>query len=541
MTLSDALLDATVYGVVRKPPALPLPPRERSHLLAELGPASHGLYLLVRDTVDELERVIGWGLLYYPPDDREILAGRFDALAACIRRLPARLQERLVAFPVEELGEREPLRGEVEFYFDSIARMVTRDLERLESATLQLASGALSSAEDTERLCELAADLKGKFASAIMGATAALVAAGRWQTLDAEVILFPERAEDARLSRELATALRAMVDWLAELYERVPLARIVARWREGQRADQYAFSDLVVLRGHLGSLLREGARRALYSGDYHQIRWREVRLAERLDELERLHRDTWAVSLGVAADRIVEHLARFETLVSEIAALLDVNQLSRLIGADAVQRLRTQPKGESLEPSVGLAHFVAHDDLQIFCRMLLGSVERRGALVGSAPQSAPTTAARPEHGNRSGSAPRAPERAPAPPALPPQEQAALVAELRTRLAAQLNAQSSNWNSFRMVRRMFERHGRVPDEMFRAAQPFVEELLSTILPELRQLAPYRGLTVEHVERLEGTCRSLVIPADGGPLESAVQQRLERLQRFLDALRMVLEMG
>ena len=195
---------------------------------------SHGLYLLVRDTVDELERVIGWGLLYYPPDDRGILAGRFDALAGCIRRLPARLKERVAAFPLEESGEREPLRGEVEFYFESIGRMVDRDLERLEAANLRLASGELATAEDVERLCELAADLKGKFASAIMGATAALVALGRWQSFDAEVVLFPERAEDARLSRELATALRAIVDCLAELYERVPLARIVARWREGQ-------------------------------------------------------------------------------------------------------------------------------------------------------------------------------------------------------------------------------------------------------------------------------------------------------------------
>ena len=93
----------------------------------------------------------------------------------------------------------------------------------------------------------------------------------------------------------------------------------------------------------------------------------------------------------------------------------------------------------------------------------------------------------------------------------------------------------------MVRRMFERHAGFLT-MLRASQPFIEELSSRrCYLDLRRLAPYRGLTVEHVERLEGTCHSLVTPADGSPLESAVQQRLERLQRFLDALRTVLEMA
>ena len=63
-------------------------------------------------------------------------------------------------------------------------------------------------------------------------------------------------------------------------------------------------------------------------------------------------------------------------LITELAALLDVGQLQALIGDAVVQRLRAGARGDGgrVEP---LAALLAHDDLRLFCGMLLGAVQRR--------------------------------------------------------------------------------------------------------------------------------------------------------------------
>ncbi len=524
-----------------------VPPEELRALLGALSPAGRALYTAVRTMVDELERAISWGLLYYPPDDLGILAGRLQALTQSIRRLHGRLATCLPAFPAEDPGPGgDPLRAEVEFYFDSVLRMIDKDLGRLEAATLALDPAHPPAAEALEQLCELAADLKGKFSSSIMSATVALVAQGRWTSAQIEPVLFPEKADEARRSRELADHLRAIVDWLAELTQRLPLAEIVQRWKGGERADQYAFSDLVVLRGHLGTLLRERTRRALYSGDYYQIRLRETQLAERLNELEWLHRRTWTGSAASAADRIANELPRLIQLVREIAAVIDVEQLTAIVGEKTVLRLRAQV-GISAAPHADapfdpIVPLLAHDDLRLFFNMLLGAVQRRAALAesdrlssaGTAP-----TAVRPLPLPVRAPVPSAAPAAPAPAPLSAAQQALLVQDLRRRLSALQGAQSVRWNDFRLVQHMLERHRRMPDEMTRGARPFIEELHTVIVPDLKRLAPYRGLTIELVDRLDGTCRALL--ADQGltaMADTTPLQRLERLQRFLDALQAVM---
>jgi len=510
----------------------PPPPATREKLLAALTPACRELHHEIRRTVDELERAVSWGLLYYPPDDLGILAGRLQALVSCIRRLPERLAPCIEAFPEEaEAGGPEPARDEVVFYFDGVQRMLEKDLLRMEATVQSLEGQTAATPDEVERLCELAADLKGKFESSIMSATAALVTQGRWQSLAVEAVLFPEKAEEGRRSRELAASLRGIVEWFAELGERVPFAEIVARWREGQRADQYAFSDLVVLRGQLGTLLRERTRRGLYSGDYHQIRQRETRIAERLNELEWLHRRTWSVTAGRAAELIGAELPRLEQLIAELAALLDVEQLAVLVGAPQINRLRASAHAES-GPVEPLAALLRHDDLRLFCGMLLGAVQRRAVLAQTAaaapepptPQSAPAPAPRSAPATRS--------------KLSAAQKATLVEDLRRRLVALQSAQNPRWNAFRMVVRMFDRHGRMPDEMVRGTHPFLEELLTVLIPDLHRLAPYHGITGEVVTRLEATCRGLVASAEALPGEMPLLQRLERVQRFLDALQGVL---
>jgi len=527
----DALSLTPSAAQAARPAELAAPPATREKLLVALTPASRELHHEIRRSVDELERAVSWGLLYYPPDDLGILAGRLEALVSCIRRLPERLAPCIDAFPEEaEAGGPEPARDEVVFYFEGVERMLEKDLVRMESTVQDLAGQTTASPDEVERLCELAADLKGKFESSIMSATAALVTQGRWPSLAVEAVLFPEKAEEGRRSRELAASLRGIVDWFAELGERVPFAEIVARWREGQRADQYAFSDLVVLRGQLGTLLRERTRRGLYSGDYHQIRQRETRIAERLNELEWLHRRTWSVTAGRAAELIGAELPRLEQLIAELAALLDVEQLTALVGAPQINRLRASAHADA-GPVEPLAALLLHDDLRLFCGMLLGAVQRRAVLAQTAPA--------PE--------PRAAEPAPAPPPrsasagrsrLSAAQKATLVEDLRRRLVALQSPQNPRWNAFRMVVRMFDRHGRMPDEMVRGTHPFLEELLTVLVPDLHRLAPYHGITVEVVTRLEATCRGLLASAEALPGEMPLLQRLERVQRFLDALQGVL---
>jgi hypothetical protein len=448
----------------------------------------------------------------------------------------------LPGFPVEETAAGvEPAREEVEFYFHAVFRTCERDLARLESAVVEFDPRVPVAAEKVERLCELAADLKGKFASSLMAATAALLAHTRWPNLAVEGVLFPETLEEGRLSRELEATLEGIVAWLAELPARVPLAAIVERWRQGQRADQYVFSDLVVLRGQLGSLLREEGRRALYSGDYHQIRQRELQLAERVNELEWIHRHTWAVPTRQAAELIRAELGRLEQLVSEIAALVDAEQLASLVGESAFKRLRSQMPAPSAQAPGTLATLLAHEDLRVYCNMLLGAVRRRAALAPPA-AGAPAAAATPPAAARAAPAAPEPPSRPAASRLTPSQQITLVTDLHRRLAALQGPQNAHWRSFHMVLRMFARHGRLPDEMLHSSQPFVEELLTVVVPGVRRLAPYRGLTPELVDRLEATCQSLLArPGESAASDSSPFQRLERLQRFLDALGSVLERG
>ncbi len=527
----DALSMAPPPAQAARQAELPAPPSTREKLLAALTPACRELHHEIRRSVDELERAVSWGLLYYPPDDLGILAGRLDALVGCIRRLPERLALCMPAFPEEtQVGGPEPPRDEVGFYFDAVQRTLEKDLARMESTVERLAGETAAPPDEVERLCELAADLKGKFESSIMSATAALVTQGRWQSLAVEAVLFPEKSEEGRRSRELAASLRGIVDWFAELGERVPFAEIVARWREGQRADQYAFSDLVVLRGQLGTLLRERTRRGLYSGDYHQIRQRETRIAERLNELEWLHRRTWSVNAGRAAELIGAELPRLEQLTAELAALLDVEQLAAIIGERQITRLRASAHAES-GPVDPLAALLLHDDLRLFCGMLYGAVQRRAVLAESA-HSAPEPPAAVHSAPAPRSTPAARSR------LSAAQKATLVEDLRRRLAALQSPQNPRWNAFRMVARMFDRHGRVPDEMVRGTHPFLEELLTVLIPDLHRVVPYRGLTAEVVTRLEATCRGLAASTDALPGELPLQQRFERVQRFLDALQGVL---
>jgi hypothetical protein len=119
------------------------------------------------------------------------------------------------------------------------------------------------------------------------------------------------------------------------------------------------------------------------------------------------------------------------------------------------------------------------------------------------------------------------------PAADPRVVLARVHAVLADLQAPTNA---HWSSFRMTHRLLEKHARIPLSMFHAIHPFLEEILLRLVPDLKSIAPYKGLTEATVGWLEAVCRELR-GSDPEPAQLAgeVPQKLERILRVLDALR------
>ncbi|HXT20727.1 MAG TPA: hypothetical protein VN923_08265, partial [Thermoanaerobaculia bacterium] len=371
-------------------------PSDRDSLLEQILPERQKLYRLVRRMLDELDEAAPWEQLYYPPDDGETFLGMTTALLGVVEQIPQRTRElvELLSLAAPDEETRRTLE-EAEFYFAGIHSMCAHDLGRLRTLLAPHAAPDAPPLSPAQRnfLCEVAADLKGKYASALMGATASIVAEGTWTGVEVEPVLFPEKAEEFRRNVELVRALRRTLDAIGELQAAVPFGELLERWRAGARVDPYALADLATFRGILGRLLKRDLRRGFYSGDYHQIQRREAALAKRAAALEATHHRTW----GEPADApgAAEAYAQLGGLTLEVAALLDVAVLEQLLGARAVKDLRMAASAEAaahdegrkrrthlpaeLEPLVPL---LAGEDLKSFLALLLGSVLKRASLAG---------------------------------------------------------------------------------------------------------------------------------------------------------------
>ena len=575
--LSNGLVDdepdewSTGPGIAASAP-MPPPPASRDEVLARVGPVKRAVYVLVRQCADDFEKAAPWELLYYPPDDPGALLAMVGSLVTAIKVVPKKVDVLLKKLPAGESGN-EPTREDVGFLLHGIHRMVAHDIKRLEGILAPVRDRGADlppTLDERGTLSELSADLKGKYASALMGAAASLIGEGQWNGVELEPILFPEKAEEFRCTRELMVSLREAVTAIRQLPEQIPFPQIVERWRGGARVDQYALADLSSLRGRISRLLKERSRRALYSGDYHQISRREVLLSQRINELERLHQQTWAIQspsqAPVEAPDLGTVCARLVQLTLEMAAVLDANILKALIGEKKVNGLRGRVAAKGAAPGPAqadgldaLVPLLAEDDLRIFFEMLLTAVQRRASLSVQEPAPAPEAPAvspsppaplpspspqtadellsplpdfpeaeprpRPMH------APRAPER--------PADPLQAIARIRTKLEAIQAPTNSSWNNFRLTQRMLEKHSRLPGAMFHSIDPFLQEIADHLVPDLKLIAPYKGLTPEAVQRLETVCRELC-GTDPSPADMAaeVPRKLERILRFLDALRAVL---
>lgn len=570
-------------------------PSDRDSLLEHVLPERQKLYRLVRRMLDELDEAAPWEQLYYPPDDGEAFLGMTAALLGVVEQIPGRTRElvELLSLAAPDDETRRTLE-EAEFYFAGIHSMCAHDLGRLRALVAPHARPEAPPLTLAQRnfLCEVAADLKGKYASALMGATASIVGEGTWTGVEVEPVLFPEKAEEFRRNAALARSLRRTLDAIGELQAAVPFHELRERWRARSRVDPYALADLATFRGILGRLLQRDLRRGFYSGDYHQIQRREAALATRAAALEATHHRTWAEPAD--APGIAEAYADLERLTLEVAALLDVALLEELVGARAVKDLRMAAAAETtaheqgrerrthlqpqLEPLVPL---LAGEDLKTFLALLLGSVLKRASLAGHestaelqpgasavlhiepprtrAPREAP---AKPER-ERAASSPRAQQRdksrldATSPPfedALPAIDEVVVTqsstrattatadaastaaGERRRETLEQLLAvlqslqsqENPHWSSFRMLQRLLERHARIPPSIVQGAHPFVYSVLNSLVPQLELAASFDAVPQEARRRLVECCTALT--ADGLSPDQMVDEVPAHLARL-----------
>ncbi len=599
-------------------------PSTREQILSRVAPARIAVYEMVRESVDEFEKTAPWRLLYYPPEEPEAFIGLLDSLVTVIQGIPKRVAATLKKIPEGSPtaeSDDEPTREDVRFMFSGIHHMVEHDLKRIEKTLAPVkerGTGVPATQEERQLLCELSADLKGKYASSMMGAAASLIAQGLWNGVEIEPILFPEKAEEFRNTRELVDLLQEVTAAIKQLPGQVHFVELVSGWQRGIRADQYALADLPSLRGKIAKLLKERTRRALYSGDYHQISRREILLSERINELETLHQKTWSTTEHGGGQDLAPTYARLVQLTLEVAAVLDVTILKELLGDKKVEGLRarvmavkSRPAPTASTPGQGLDSLIpllAEDDLRIFLELLLGAVSRRASLSVTMREAEPeppapplpsppppTKAVKPAKPVK----PVAPIPPPAPEPLPELEDWMLpppipeyqppsavssyqsspvpepsvemwsyptamdwvqnepepppppptaddlmpranlrpalkmVSDLLTELLAPAN---SNLSSFRMTQRLLSKHARIPVAMFQSIQPYLKEVQERLVPALKQITPFRGITEEAVTKLDGYCTELRRPnLSPAELKDDVPKKMERLVRFLEALR------
>ena len=384
-------------------------------VLDQVEPFRCRLYAEVRSILDSLEEATPWSELYYPPDDLAAFLSFEEGFLSVVDTAPGRLngviEELLAECPPPEGESEDETRSaleEAEFFFRGIEVMVNRDVQRLRQRLDGVQRfGAETAVSQRERvyLSELTSELKGKYSSALMGAAASLVGEGRWSGVEAEELLFPEKRAEHRRNRELLETLELVLQETRSIGERVELTKLRERWLAGERNDQYALTDLVAFRGVLGQLLKRRRRRALYSGDYHELQRRERRLMGLLSEMETLHQRTWSASGSSHLEAVCPRLG---ALCLEVGALVDVSLLKEMIGETLVadlralvvlERERQKDSGsEALDESqrdalpreqravVAVLH---DDDLMTFLQFLLGSVRKRSSFAtveGEKPQ-----------------------------------------------------------------------------------------------------------------------------------------------------------
>ncbi len=393
----------TPHFGVQPPPV----PDNREGIFDLVGPVGQKIYGMVRRILDDLEEAAPWDDLYYPPTLTEEFLRKASLLLAVIEGIPQRVGDLLDQ--LEQMSDPlvAELLDDVDFFFNGIHMSVEQEMAKLHSLIerFQQELPRDPSEEERDYTCELSADLKGKYTSSIMGAAASLIAAGKWRGVEIEPVLFPEKAQEFERNERLVATLSEVTENIQNLLEQVPLAELVETWKQGERVDQYSLTPLYSLLGNLGKLMRESSRRALYSGDYHQIQRREGLLAARVNELTTLHNMTWGtVPLAPGQER-EDIFPLMIQKATELATVLNTDNLKSIVGDAQVEEIfhvvaveKDQNSsidrwrfGHDIKPHPDRAKIPPHlhslivllydEDLSTFLELLLGSVLKRASLT----------------------------------------------------------------------------------------------------------------------------------------------------------------
>lgn len=573
-------------------------PGDRDAVLARVEPSRAEIYESVRGALDRLEAAAPWDQLYYPPVDNAEFLAMEEKLVAELDDA-SRLVDELIA-SIRSYGEdesTEALIGDLEFFFFGIRESVRTDLHKLRGLleTYRLRDAGITS-EERDFISELSADLKGKYASSIMGAASSLIAEGRWRGVEIETALFPEKAEEFERNERLVETLSEVTQNINNLLQEVPLAELVSRWQSQEKVDQYALTPLYSLLGNLGKLMQETSRRALYSGDYHQIQRRESLLSIRVNELATLHNMTW----GIGRKRDVDAGSVFPVMIrkaTELAAVLDVDILKEIIGGKLVDDLLMvvtlekenappEAQWDLRRDETAIPHSPARqripeghhslipllydEDLNTFLELLLGSVLKRASLsmkkdmereeqAKAARAAAEARGEEPQQPLRIGWTGRDDSSLEAelqnlgaptafdvdlgdrevetvlPDDVSPRQVQAALAQVQEMIFDALSRSNSGRKSFQLILRLLKQGRTIPPAMFQSMQPYLYDLMNLLIPKLND-PKLGGRYAEQASRLFDLCQALCNP-NPSPEQMKVQipEGMGKLEHLLETLR------
>jgi hypothetical protein len=567
-------------------------PASRGELLERVGSPARRIFFVVRGLLDQLDEAAPWDALYYPPQTAGEVTAMLESLVAVIDGIPAKVRQLIEELEAEDADP--DLVGDFEFFFQGIHMSVLPELERLRA---NLGNSRLKPAEHSDEksefACELGADVKGKLSSSMMGASSSLIAGARWNGVEIEPILFIEKSEEFDRNRRLVETLSEVTEAITNLLSQIPLASLVERWREGRRIDQYSLTPLYSFLGNLGRLMQESSRRALYSGDYHQIRRRENRLSSRIAELTTLHNMTWGV---VPAGVSVDLAAVYPVMVrkaTELAAVLDFEILRKILGKkqldDLLRVVTLEKDGGTLGRRAGLPEehqslvpLLYDEDLKTFLELLLGSVLKRASLAVKKESEPRPGAAAPAVAS-SQSFPAVPPVAevfvpPDPPAgaapYAPRRSAAFDAELDAlsgpglsdshgapmsvaaapkagaisresklraledlvQLLEELGSRANpDRKSFELILRLLKQQRMVPPTMLQSMHPYLYGLMNELIPRLNEIQHLGSQLSSHSSNLIQLCQTLCLPnPTQEQLQSTFPGSMQRLLNLIDGL-------
>ena len=573
-------------------------PKELDAVLARVEASRVEIYRAVRGALDRLEEAAPWDQLYYPPADNSAFLAMEEALVAVIddgSRMVDELVRDMRSFGEDETTEN--LIGDLEFFFFGINESVRHDLHKLRGMLESCRERASEvTPEERDFISELSADLKGKYSSSIMGAASSLIAEGRWRGIEVETILFPEKAAEFERNERLVETLSEVTQNINNLLQEVPLAELVARWQRQEKIDQYALTPLYSLLGTLGKWMQETSRRALYSGDYHQIQRRESLLSMRVNELATLHNMTW----GIGPKKDVDAASVFPVMIrkaTELAAVLDVDILKEIIGGKPVDDLlmvvtlekeNAPPDAKwdvrrdesAIPPSPArqripegrhsLIPLLYDEDLNTFLELLLGSVLKRASLslkkdLEREKQAAEDRAA----AEARGEAPHQPLRigwsgrddasleaeleflsgpdafdvdlgdreveTALPSAASPREVQKALAQVQELIFDAMSRSNSGRKSYQLILRLLKQGRTIPPAMFQSMQPYLYDLMNLLIPKLNDPV-LGGRYAERASALfdlsQRLCRPNPSPSE---MKSEIPEAMQKLENLLETLR------